>query len=202
MVPLIPYAKSGFLGVANLGVNVSSTFSAKSQAERGRNIMRMFKTPKEKRTNYTYYTADGERITLTPEDVGKDWIAKLHEEDDDMVKANRRENYHAPVHYDGLATADGDADGLSEKLDILADPTLNPLDQMVEDVKRQEHEDLLDKLGEAVQTLQPQQIDLIHKVYREGRTCASIAAEAGVSRAAVSDRFKKIHKALGKKLNI
>lgn len=169
----------------------------------GRDVtMGQFKTSQKNRTTYIYHTATGEKIEIRPEEVGKDWIATLHAEDDATVDADRREEYHAPIHYDGLAAEGGDADGLSEKLDFLADPALDPLDRMVEAVKRQEHENLLDRLREAIQTLQPQQIDLIRKVYYEGHTCASIAAEAGISRTAVFNRFKKLHKALGKKLNI
>lgn len=59
---------------------------------------------------------------------------------------------------------------------------------------------MLDKLRDAVEALQPQQKDLVYKVFFEGRTCTSIAAEDGVSKAAISNRLKKIYAVLRKKL--
>lgn len=162
--------------------------------------MRTFKTSKKDRTNYNYYTATGEKIEITPDDVGSNWITLLHEDDDAAVDAERREQYRVPVHYDSLANSDGDTDGLDEKLDFMADPTLNPLERIMEGITQQEHQEMLVKLKAAIETLQPQQKDLIHKVFFEGRTCTSIAEEDGVSKAAISNRLKKIYTALGKKL--
>lgn len=65
--------------------------------------MGLFKTSKKNRTTYIYRSATGETIEITPDEVGEAWIALLHEEDDAMIDADRREQYHAPVHYDRLA---------------------------------------------------------------------------------------------------
>lgn len=162
--------------------------------------MRTFKTPKKNRTTYNYYSATGEKIEITPSQVGTTWIDILHGEDDAAVDAEHREQYHVPVHYDSLANADGDTDGLDEKLDFLADPTLNPLEHVINSITQQERQALLDKLRDAIEMLQPQQKDLILKIFFEGRTCTSIADEDGVSKAAISNRLKKIYAALGKKL--
>lgn len=162
--------------------------------------MRTFKTSKKNRTNYNYYTATGEKIELTPADVGSTWIAMLHEDDDAAVDAERREQYHVPIRYDSLTNSEGDSGGLDEKLDFLADPTLDPLERMVDSITQQEHQNMLDKLRDAVEALQPQQKDLVYKVFFEGRTCTSIAAEDGVSKAAISNRLKKIYAVLRKKL--
>lgn len=162
--------------------------------------MRTFKTSKKDRTSYNYYTATGEKIEITPDDVGSNWITLLHEDDDAAIDAERREQYRIAMHYDSLANSEGDAEGLEEKLDFMADPTLNPLEHIMEGITQQEHQDMLDKLREAIDALQPQQKALIHKVFFEGRTCTSIAKEDGVSKAAISNRLKKIYAALGKKL--
>lgn len=162
--------------------------------------MGLFKTSKKNRTTYIYRSATGEKIEITPDDVGEAWIALLHEEDDAMIDADRREQYHAPVHYDSLTNADGDADGLEEKLDILADPSLDPAESLAAEIEAQEHQETLGKLRDAIQTLQPQQQDLVHKVFVEKRSCKSIAEEDGVSKAAVSNRLKKVYSTLGKKL--
>jgi len=162
--------------------------------------MRTFKTSKKDRTNYNYYTATGEKIVLTPDDVGSNWIALLHESDDALIDADRREQYHAPVHYDSLASAEGGTEGLEEKLDFLADPALDPMEHLVAAFTQQEYQERLARLKGAIETLQPQQKKLVHKVFFEGRTCTSIAEEDGVSKAAISNRLKKIYTALGKKL--
>lgn len=164
--------------------------------------MRAFKTPKKNRTTFNYYSVTGEKIEITPDEVGTTWIARLHGEDDAMVDADRRQDYLAPVHYDSLSNAEGDSEGIEEKLDFLADPELDPQEQAVKKIECQEHEQLLAKLREAIETLQPQQKDLVRKVFFEKRSCASIAAEDGVSRAAICLRLKKIYAALGKKLAV
>lgn len=127
--------------------------------------MRTFKTSKKDRTNYNYYTATGEKIELTPNDVGSKWIALLHEDDDAAVDAERRELYHVPVHHDSLANAEGDTDSLDEKLDFMADTELNPLERIMDGITQQEHEDLLVKLREAIEELQPQQKNLYIKFF-------------------------------------
>lgn len=162
--------------------------------------MRTFKTPKKNRTTYIYYTATGEKVELTPNDVDSSWITLLHEEDDVTIDADRREQYHTPVHYDGLSDENGDTAGIDEKLDFLADPEMNPLDRMVEAITQQEYQDKLGRLERAIEELQPQQKDLVHKVFFEGRTCTSIAEEDGVSKAAISNRLKKIYATLSKKI--
>ena len=50
----------------------------------------------------------------------------------------------------------------------------------------------------AMEQLLPQQKELLLKVYFEGRSCASIAAEEGVHPATVSHRLERIYKRLQK----
>jgi len=154
--------------------------------------MRTYKASKDKRTQYTYHTATGEKIQLTTDEVDQKWLDLLHADDDAVIDAERRELYHCPGRYDSLTGID-EAD--LEKSSMLATPEEDFLERIIKKAKCQE-------LMEAIQTLQPQQIELIHKVYYEDRTCASIAADEGVSRAALSIRLKKIHAALAKKLVI
>jgi len=56
-----------------------------------------------------------------------------------------------------------------------------------------EHLADLAKLKKAMSELLPQQQDLIHKVYFENRTMASIAAEEGIGESAIRNRLKKIY---------
>lgn len=51
-------------------------------------------------------------------------------------------------------------------------------------------------LHRATEQLTPKQRDLLRMVYEEGRSCASIAREDGVSEFAVRDRLYRIHKKL------
>ena len=51
-------------------------------------------------------------------------------------------------------------------------------------------------LRRAMDQLEPQQKELLRMVYEEGRSCASIAREDGVSEYAVRDRLYRIHKKL------
>lgn len=156
--------------------------------QKGRDVMRTFKASKKNRTNYTYRFLTGEKITLAPDEVGEDWIVKLHTDDDATVDADRRENYHTPYQLD------------YEKADCIADTAPNPLEGLIANMDAQAHEELLEKLRVAVQTLQPQQIALIHKVFYERRTNVDIAAEENVTEAAIRGRLKKIYTTLRKRM--
>lgn len=160
--------------------------------------MRKFKTAEKNRTNYVYYTAEGKRIVLTPEDVDSTWIALLHGEDDEIVDAERREEYHVPVHYD--AYSDGEGDDAADRNDYLKDDSLNPFEQLIQSMDAAEHEDKLQKLKGAIKTLQPQQQALIKKVFYDGRTNVDIAAEEGVTEAAIRNRLKKIYANFARKI--
>ncbi len=151
-------------------------------------MSRTFKTSEKNRTTYTYRFATGETVTITSEDVGDEWIAVLHADDDLKVDAERRERYHTPYILD-TATADG-----------IADTASAPLESLIEGMENLRHEELLDKLKSAMQTLQPRQIELVRKVYYERRTNVSIAIEEGVTEAAIRKRLKKIYAALRKEL--
>lgn len=72
--------------------------------------MRQYKTSKKNRATYTYYSADGKKLMeLVPGEDGvtEADIAMLHEQDDLEYNAQRREDYHAPVHYDSYTVSDG-----------------------------------------------------------------------------------------------
>ncbi|WP_278935210.1 hypothetical protein [Phascolarctobacterium faecium] len=65
------------------------------------NAIRLTKTSKSKRTNYSYWTAEGKKITLTPGEIGDEWTAYLHEADDQMVDAERRNEYRVQMRLNG-----------------------------------------------------------------------------------------------------
>jgi len=160
--------------------------------------MRKFKTAEKNRTNYVYYTAVDKKIVLTPDDVDSDWIAFLHSEDDESVDADRREDYHIPVHYDSYS--DGEGDDAADRNAYMKDEAPDPFESLIKSMDEAELEDKLKRLKAAIQTLQSQRISLIQKVFYENRTNVDIAAEEGVSEAAIRNRLKKIYANLAKKI--
>lgn len=55
-------------------------------------------------------------------------------------------------------------------------------------------ESIEERLPDAIAALEPQQQELLHKIFFEGRKKIDIAAEEGVSCAAISHRLEKIYK--------
>lgn len=163
--------------------------------QEGRDFMRKFKTAEKNRTNYVYYTAEEKKIVLTPDDVDSTWIAFLHGEDDEAVDAERREDYHVPVHYE--AYSNGESNDAADRNSYMEDNAPDPFESLIQSMDAAEHED---KLKVAIETLQPQQKALIQKVFYENRTNVDIAAEEGVSEAAIRNRLKKIYANLAKKI--
>lgn len=154
--------------------------------------MRTFKTPQKDRTDYIYYPATGRAIKLTPDEIDEEWIATLHAEDDAVCDSDYKERRHTAFHY-GVTPGSGD-EGLDEsKMACLADPAPDPLEYILENFDAQEHQGTLVKLRAAIQKLQPQQVDLIYQSFYAKRTNVDIAAEQGVTEAAIRNRLKKIY---------
>jgi RNA polymerase sigma factor (sigma-70 family) len=160
--------------------------------------MRKFKTAEKNRTNYVYYTAEEKKIVLTPDDVDRTWIAFLHGQDDEAVDAERREDYHVPVHYDSYS--DGEGNDAADRNFYMEDDAPDPFESLIQSMDAAEHEDKLKKLKVAIETLQLQQKALIQKVFYQNRTNVDIAAEEGVSETAIRNRLKKIYANLAKKI--
>ena len=167
--------------------------------------MRKFKTAKENRTNYIYYTADGKKITLTPgmvddrgQELTEEIITILHGFDDDEVDSNRRENYNCPVHYQ--AYSDGSGDEADDRNDYLADKSADPLEQILASIQEQEHSDKMDRLSKALAEMTDLQKSTVFKKFYQKMTNVAIAAEEGVTEAAIRNRLKKIFASLAKKI--
>ena len=63
-----------------------------------------------------------------------------------------------------------------------------------------EKSNLLAALDAALSELQPQQKELVYRIFYNGEKAADIAKECGVSKAAIHDRLSKIYAVLRKKL--
>ena len=164
-------------------------------------MSRAYKTSQKKRTNYIYYTAEGTKIVITP---GEDGVTEadielLHTMDDEEVDEQRRYNYRVTTHLD--AYHDGEEEAANDRNKYLADDAGNPEHLIVEAENEVEHQDMLDKLKKAMECLLPQQKDLFNKVYLERRSNTDIAAEEGVTEAAIRNRLKKLHERLRKNLS-
>lgn len=205
-----PYFDAPILGVrvgvyqyaVSFFVSLPPPFGAE---KKGRDIMRMFKTAAKNRTNYVYFTAEGKRITLTPgmaddhgQEVTEEFITILHEMDDCEVDANRREAYHCPVHYQGYADEEGDE--AEDRNEYLVDHESDTLEQILASIQEQEHSDKLDRLSNALAEMTDLQKFTVFKKFYRKMTNVAIAAEEGVSEAAIRNRLKKIFASLAKKI--
>lgn len=162
--------------------------------------MRKFKTAEDSRTDYIYYFNDGSKCFITPGENGENTtiIAHLHAMDDEQLDAKRREDYHCPVHYQ--AYSDGEGEDAADRNLYLCDTAADPLEQMLASINEQEHSEKLDRLKEALTTMTDLQKATIYKKFYRNMSNVDIAAEEGVSEAAIRNRLKKIFANLAKKI--
>lgn len=159
-------------------------------------MKREYKTSQKNRTNYIYYTSEGTKIMITPGENGvtEADIELLHTMDDTEVDGQRRYDYRVPAHLD--AYHDGESDAADDRNKYLADDSTNPEELCITNEEEQEHQAYLDKLAEAMACLLPQQKELFKKVYLDKRSNTDIAAEEGVTEAAIRNRLKKMNEKL------
>lgn len=170
-------------------------------AERTGNFMtRKFKTAEKNRVNYVYYTADGKKIVINPgeNDVTEEMITLLHTYDDEEVDADRREDYHAPVRFEGYSDDEGSE--LESRNSYLADTSADPLEKLMDAIKEEELETKIDNLKTALSTLTEKQQETIYKKFFRNMTNTAIALEEEVSETAIRNRLAKIYKNLEKKI--
>lgn len=151
--------------------------------------MRQNKTSKKNRDTYIYYGADGKKVVeLVPGEDGitEALIAMLHETDDEEFNSNRRQDYLAPIHYQ--AYRDGEGRDAEDRNDYLADDRFNPEEEFIDRITRAERSATFKEIWDR---LLPQQRDLIQKKAK-GHPNVDIAAQEGVSEAAIRNRLKKI----------
>ncbi len=162
--------------------------------------MRKFKTAEDNRTNYIYYFDDGSKCIITPGENGENTtiISQLHAMDDAEVDADRREDYHCPVHYESYH--DGDGDDADDRNPYLEDEAYNPLQQILTSIAKEERSTRMAKLKIALSELTDKQKDTVVKKFYRGMTNVDIAAEEGVSEAAIRNRLSKIYATLKKKI--
>lgn len=163
-------------------------------------MSRNFKTSQKNRTNYIYYQLEGQAITIKPNEneATTAIIATLHSYDDEEVNANRRENYHVPVHMN--AYYDEKEENAADRNPYLVDTASDPLEIIIKSIEETEYEEQIDRLKAAIETLKPQHKEIIKKFFFEERSKVSIAAEKGVSEATIRKHLKNICRDLSKKI--
>ena len=167
--------------------------------------MRKSKTAEKNRINYVYYTAAGKKIFLTPGDVGDEWIAYLHDADDKMVNAEKREEYRVQLRFNGQEdwlqrNRNSPISNDTKANSRFSDLAYMDMPRILQAVDAITCENRIKKVQAAIKTLQPQQQELIRKKFYDNRTNVDIAAEEGVTEAAIRNRLKKIYSNLSKKL--
>ena len=176
--------------------------------------MRKFKTAEDNRTNYIYYFNDGTSYTITPGENGENAtiITQLHGMDDDELDAQRREDYHTRMNFadecEWLQRATNNAVS-NDKRDL---PRMdascmeewqeesNPLAQILTSIANEERSLQIEKLKVALSQLTDKQKDTIVKKFYKNMTNVQIAAEEGVTEAAIRNRLTKIYATLKKKI--
>lgn len=160
-------------------------------------MSKKYKTGRANRMSYIYYTSDGSKIALLPgeSNVTEADIELLHAMDDTEVNEQRRFEYHT-IH---LNTGCGDEDWeMGDYDNRLSDSCFNPENILLEKEDERDYQSQLKNLRKAMTSLQPRQLALFRKVYVERRTNTEIAAEEGVTEAAIRNRIKKMHAKLRK----
>ena len=154
-------------------------------------MARNFKTPKKARTTYKVYDAyDRVVAEFIPghDGVTEVLIQQLHAADDDEFDADRREAYHVPVHY--MAYTTSDAEEAEDRNLYLADEAADPSLIFEKAISRAEFKHEFHKRWQYLTKEQRQLV--VRKAC--GETNVAIAAELGVSEAAVRKQLKRIQK--------
>jgi RNA polymerase sigma factor (sigma-70 family) len=156
---------------------------------------RRYKTGKNNRSTYIYYSQkegcdhDIKVVLKSGEDgITETMIEILHALDDEEFDNTRR----ADDHRDCYLFA-SDAVDHANQLDHLPAEN-NDLDDLL-DLKIRDF-----RIRQAVADLEPTQQELVQQIFFKGHTAAEIAAERGVSRAAISQQLKRIYHHLQKYL--
>lgn len=160
-------------------------------------MLRKYKTSKRNRTNYNYYSAEGTKIVITPndsEDINL-YIELLHSMDDAEVDEQRRYDYRVTTNLD--AYSDGASESINDRNKYLADDSTNPEQLYIEGEDKAEHQDMLDMLSKAMEVLTFDEKDLIKKKFVDNKTNVAIATERNVSETTIRKNLKRLYKKLG-----
>jgi len=164
--------------------------------------MAKFRTPKNDRTAYIYHDAYGRKTeivlgmnSLDGKTVTANHIIMLHENDDAIHNAAKKDDYHDTSSYEWESIDEGETFG--NKQIELADYTYDPETVLIEAFDATERSGAF---RAELDRLTNKQRDLIMKKLL-GRTNVDIAKEENCTEAAVRNRLTKIQKRFAKFLN-
>lgn len=157
-------------------------------------MSRKFKTSQKKREDYIYYTAEGTRIVICPDEGGA-FINTLHNFDDEEVDEQRRYDYRVTAHLDSYQ--DGEGEEANDRNKYLADESYNPESILIEEEMEANHEELLERLAEDMEGLTEKEKRLFKSRFVDSRTNVSIAKEMDISETMVRKNLKKLYEKLG-----
>lgn len=157
-------------------------------------MSRKFITSQKNRTNYIYYPAVGSKFIITPDEGGA-FINILHNFDDEEVDEQRRYDYRITAHLDSYH--DGEGEEASDRNKYLADDSYNPEHILVEKEMESGHQELLERLAEAMESLTEKEKKLFQDKFVKNKTNVFIAKEMGISETMVRKNLKKMYEKLG-----
>lgn len=165
--------------------------------KRGTNHVKKIQNQPKKREDYIYYTVGGTRIVISPgeDEVTEALIENLHNYDDAEVDEQRRYDYRVTSHLN--AYHDGENEEASDRNKYLADDSYNPESILIEKEMEADHQELLERLADAMESLTEKEKKLFQDKFADGRTNVSIAKEMGISETMVRKNLKKMYEKLG-----
>lgn len=160
-------------------------------------MSRKFKTSQKKREDYIYYTAEGTRIVISPGEDGatEALIETLHNFDDEEVDEQRRYDYRVTAHLDSYHGGEGEE--ASDRNKYLADESYNPESILIEKEMEVGHQELLEGLAEAMESLTEKEKKLFQDKFVDNLSNVAIAKEMGISETMVRKNLKKMYEKLG-----
>jgi RNA polymerase sigma factor (sigma-70 family) len=147
-------------------------------------------------SRYTYKMDDGSAVTLTAgkDGVTEDWIARLkaaHVEEMNLLRRGRSKG-EGQNRLLSLTQFEDEAD---DKSSVLIDPNSDVEANFIAELESAEK---LDRLQKALESLTPEQRDLLIRVRVKGMHITTIAREQGVDESAVRRRITRIENKIKK----
>jgi DNA-directed RNA polymerase specialized sigma subunit len=128
--------------------------------------------------NYKYHTV----IETLSVDIDEEWVNILEDLDREIENNDHKERRHC-LHIEANTYEGSEYGYIDKNIEALF-----------------EEPSLAERLPAAIAKLQPQQQVLVNRIFIKKEKKKDIAAEEGVSPAAITDRLRKIYKALEKNL--
>ncbi|EMW5510624.1 TPA: RNA polymerase sigma factor [Enterococcus faecalis] len=158
-------------------------------------IDKKYKTSQNKRNEYIYEFANGERTIIIP---GENGVTEIdiqlnHSFDDEDIRAWNRDVYKKNHYIEDFSQG-----SQVEHNKLLADWDANPFNKILEMENCEERQKLIEQLHKAMGQLTDKQFRTIQKKFYEQKTNVEIAAEEDVTEAAIRNRLNKIYRRLEK----